>query len=327
MNSISIINSSYKGDVILTIAIPTFRRFDLLKETLKSVFSLKFNIPIEIIIVDNDPENLELALLEMSVFKNNDFTYYKNIKNYGMFNNWNQCLNLGKGKLITILHDDDLLCTNFPYELEHFLDIYESYDNIPLIGFGHYLLEQRDNEDKVKKNTLYKVSKLLFNFYNGYVQNEKIISITLKEMLWGNKFSGTLGVVMDRDKALSISGFDAKLYPVSDYDFWIRWIQKYGEIKYKNTKIAYYRVRNNESMKPEVISEFINKSFELRMKVIKETKSLYSLKNNIVDLKNLEEYSYNVNWGKKNNYQLSVLDTINYIYLKIKLIIYRYIIR
>ncbi|EIR00324.1 glycosyltransferase-like domain protein [Yersinia pestis PY-05] len=32
---------------------------------------------------------------------------------------------------------------------------------------------------------------------------------------------------MDRNKALSISGFDERNYPVSDYDFWIRWIQKY----------------------------------------------------------------------------------------------------
>ncbi|WP_016604293.1 glycosyltransferase, partial [Yersinia pestis] len=89
----------------------------LLKETLKSVFSLEFNIPVEVIVVDNDPEHPELVLSEMAEFERYDFIYYKNIENYGMFGNWNQCLNLGRGKLITILHDDDLLCANFPREL------------------------------------------------------------------------------------------------------------------------------------------------------------------------------------------------------------------
>ncbi|WP_145500740.1 glycosyltransferase family 2 protein, partial [Yersinia bercovieri] len=124
MKSNTIIDRSCDDDVLLTIAIPTYKRFELLKETLRSVFSLEFNIPIEVIVVDNDPDNSELVLSEMKEFEHCDFIYYKNIENYGMFGNWNQCLNLGRGKLITILHDDDLLCANFPYELERFLKEY-----------------------------------------------------------------------------------------------------------------------------------------------------------------------------------------------------------
>ncbi len=159
MKSNIIIDNSNSDDVLLTIAIPTYKRFGLLKETLKSVFSLEFNIPVEVIVVDNDPEHPELVLSEMAEFERYDFIYYKNIENYGMFGNWNQCLNLGRGKLITILHDDDLLCANFPRELDRFLKEYSCHDDIPLIGFGHYLLDQRKSEDKVNKNILYKISK------------------------------------------------------------------------------------------------------------------------------------------------------------------------
>ncbi|PVF22106.1 glycosyltransferase family 2 protein, partial [Yersinia pestis] len=165
MKSNIIIDNSNSDDVLLTIAIPTYKRFGLLKETLKSVFSLEFNIPVEVIVVDNDPEHPELVLSEMAEFERYDFIYYKNIENYGMFGNWNQCLNLGRGKLITILHDDDLLCANFPRELERFLKEHGCHDDIPLIGFGHHLLDQRKSEDKVNKNILYKISKNIFNIY------------------------------------------------------------------------------------------------------------------------------------------------------------------
>lgn len=105
--------SSTEKDILLSITIPTFKRFSLLKETLRSVFENQFSFPVEVIIVDNDPENEEQALEEMSEFSINEFRYYKNTQNYGMFGNWNQCLTLARGKYITILHDDDLLKKNF----------------------------------------------------------------------------------------------------------------------------------------------------------------------------------------------------------------------
>nr|ACV52998.1 putative glycosyl transferase [Yersinia pseudotuberculosis] len=318
MKSNIIIDNSNSDDVLLTIAIPTYKRFGLLKETLKSVFSLEFNIPIEVIIVDNDPEHPELVLSEMAEFECHDFIYYKNIENYGMFGNWNQCLNLGRGKLITILHDDDLLCVNFPRELERFLKEHGCHDDIPLIGFGHHLLDQRKSEDKVNKNILYKISKKIFNAFRKYIIKPKVVSITLDEIFWGNIFCGTLGVVMDRNKALSISGFDEKNYPVSDYDFWIRWIQKYGPIKYNKTKVSYYRILDNESMRPDVISDFIIKNYNLRMRIINENPSLISQKANVSYLKKLDEYSFNIAWRKGGSYNLGFFGTIQYIYIKIR---------
>jgi len=84
-----------------------------LKETLNSVFALNFSFPVEILIVDNDPEQIDLALKEMAEFSGKEFTFYKNDQNLGMFGNWNQCLSLAKGKYITILHDDDILLKEF----------------------------------------------------------------------------------------------------------------------------------------------------------------------------------------------------------------------
>nr|ADI59428.1 paratofuranose glycosyltransferase [Yersinia pseudotuberculosis] len=324
MKSNIIIDNSNSDDVLLTIAIPTYKRFDLLKETLRSVFLLEFNIPIEVIIVDNDPDCSELVLLEMDEFKNECFVYYKNAENYGMFGNWNQCLNLGRGKLITILHDDDLLCENFPYEIEGYLKGVDLNSDIPLVGFGFNILEQRGGKDKVDKNIIYKIIKDIFCFYKKHNKKNKTISISLRDLFWGNIFSGTLGVVMERQKALSISGFNDKLYPVSDYEFWIRWIENYGVIKFVNTQVSYYRIRENESMKPEIISKFIEKNYDLRMRIIKGKSNFIENEKDVFLLKKMDEYSFNIAWNRKDNYNLGWLDTLKFICLKFRCVITRF---
>lgn len=105
----------------LSIAIPTYRRFDLLAEALSSALAQRFEIPIEILIVDNDPDNDAVALDAMHVFMDQPVSYYKNDTNVGMVMNWNRCLELARGEYVTILHDDDLLEPGFAEEVNRHL--------------------------------------------------------------------------------------------------------------------------------------------------------------------------------------------------------------
>ncbi|CNF07384.1 TPA: glycosyltransferase [Yersinia enterocolitica] len=321
MKSNAIIDSGLSDDVLLTIAIPTYKRFDLLKETLRSVFALKFNIPIEIIIVDNDPTSVKLALSEMDEFKNEKFTYYKNIENYGMFDNWNQCLNLGRGRLITILHDDDLLNSNFATELESYLSKEERVRPIEFISFGSYILEQRVTELNADGNILYilgkKIFKVLSKWKHSFKKDSDITCVNLRDIFWSNPFTGTLAIVMDREKALRLGGFDANLYPVADYDFWIRWIQNYGTLKRKNIKVAHYRILENDSLKPETASAMINSNLNLRTRMIQENQDLSVKKSDAYLIKKMEEITNHIR-NRKVGHKVSSYDVANFYWLMIK---------
>lgn len=254
----------------LTIAIPTFNRFDLLVETLHSVFSQCFDFDVEILVVDNDPNNEELAVAAMAEFKEKPFKYIKNTENIGMFGNWNQCLYVAKGKFITLLHDDDILLPSFSMEMNSF---FVSSNRCSSLSFNTMVWDQRISSQSwdeliaidasVTKSAGKKIKNCISSLFPLY-------EISITELFFNNRFHGTLGVVIEREKALAIGGFDSEWYPIADYEFWSRWVLTYGYIPRVRVLVGLYRVRNNESIREEVQNGFIVQSKKLRQKMIAE---------------------------------------------------------
>ena len=93
-----------------TIAIPTYKRANLLKEAIESCLIQKTTTPFAIIVVDNNPEReceTEQLLREYNPIPN--LSYYKNTENVGMTGNWNKLFELAQTDFVVMLHDDDLL--------------------------------------------------------------------------------------------------------------------------------------------------------------------------------------------------------------------------
>lgn len=315
MKSTCIIDTTTKNeDILLTIAIPTFRRFELLKETLNSVFNLYFHIPVEVIVVDNDPESGNVALMEMKDYQSYEFKYYKNEENYGMFDNWNQCVNLAAGKYITLLHDDDLLSEEFASQVNKLLPI-TTHD---IIGFDNAILDQRDVEQKSKAPFLFETLKVIFHKYQRQMSQSTMLGF--EEFFWCNIFSGTLGVVILREKAIAIN-FDKKMYPIADYDFWLRWISQYGKIFYVPKIVGFYRIRENESFKPAVIAGFITKNKEMRMRTLAEKKLGEQMSKYVNLLENVDKYNCNYLLRSKEEFSMSWFITLKYLILKIRIMV------
>ncbi|MCM1144048.1 MAG: glycosyltransferase family 2 protein [Blautia sp.] len=100
---------------LVTVAIPAYKRTDLLKEAMESVLRQKGFSDYELIVVDNYAEdNPEMdALMSAYTEKYPHIVYYKNEQNIGMGGNWNRCIELAKGDWVVLLHDDDMLCENY----------------------------------------------------------------------------------------------------------------------------------------------------------------------------------------------------------------------
>jgi glycosyltransferase involved in cell wall biosynthesis len=282
---------------ILTIAIPTYKRFGLLKETLNSVFSLRFLVPVEVIVVDNDPDNIELANHEMSDYLNNQLAYYKNAENLGMYGNWTQCLALARGRYVTILHDDDLLLPEFAVQINKLL----RKESIPneIIGFEIGLLDQRiDQPENISKDWP-GLKSLLKKFI--YLKFLPVVEKGPADLFFGNLFCGTLGVVMNRKMALSINGFNSDWYPVADYDFWCRWTTQFGNIQIYNKKVGLYRLQQNESLKPEVRIGFVTESTKLRQRLISQRAVPLFFKLLIRITASVQAKSVNLDWRAKDD--------------------------
>lgn len=235
----------------ISFMIPTYKRNDYIIETIKSVLEqTELNVNYEIVIVDNEKGNNELAN-KLKAFSANDISYYQNDDNIGMFNNWNRCIELANGEWILILHDDDTL------EKSYLQTIIKIIDKNPEIGGiacnCNYINEYSEIKHTVGKK--YLLSKF----------ERKYINIKHSDFYWFHPID-IFGLIINREKAIQIGGFNEKWFPVADYQFMINLCERYGIIL-TTKKIFNYRIADNESKKVETTLKFIYFNNYIRQEV------------------------------------------------------------
>lgn len=94
-------------DKILTIAIPTFNRWNQLTNTLHSLFELGFYSDCNIVVVDNSSENDFAESLPEYLYRPECISFYRNSVNRGLSANIIKCFDLSRTEWIWILSDDD----------------------------------------------------------------------------------------------------------------------------------------------------------------------------------------------------------------------------
>ena len=109
---------------LISIAIPTYKRFFFLQEAIESALSQEECSHYEVIILDNDQSDRILEVV--GSFDPSKIAVYQNSTNLGMWGNMNRALDLAKGEWILMLHDDDLL---LPNALQVFERIISSFNN------------------------------------------------------------------------------------------------------------------------------------------------------------------------------------------------------
>ena len=94
------------NDIKVSIVTVCFNSEKTIERTLNSVLDQTYK-NIEIIIVDNCSSDKTYDLLK--TFNDPRIKLYRNNKNLGMCENWNECLKYAKGDYIQYLHGDDIL--------------------------------------------------------------------------------------------------------------------------------------------------------------------------------------------------------------------------
>lgn len=208
-------SEAQKESVTLSIIIPTYKRPQLLKQTLDSITSQKGFDDYEIVILDNSGEandgkisETERVVLEAD---NARILYYQNEKEY--VGNWNLCLTMARGEWVCMVHDDDVL---LPDCLSTFWSVLNKYPQIEFLGGKNYNFQD-----------LHELNNITVK--HGNITPRRI---GYEEFMYGMPVS-LLGSFFKKDKALELGGFDLTSY-MADYVF----VAKYSF--YYNTYFYHY---------------------------------------------------------------------------------------
>lgn len=225
----------------ISIIIPTYNRDETLVKAVESALYQETDVRYEVIVIDNNDNPSDTKTLEClkESINNDNFCYYKNTVNLGMTGNWNLAIQIANGEYIVILHDDDKLHSNY---ISTMATIIQKRPNIGLISCLHREISDEDlrGEELILCNDVHE--KKWFsdvNIKSSYINHEIHIC----------------GLLFNKEKAISIGGFDDYWYPCADYVFEIKLLAQYGGVLCKMV-LADYRILNNESFKPEVAGRF-----------------------------------------------------------------------
>lgn len=186
----------YNDKIKLTIAIPTYNRCSLLRQTLDSIMEQKVD-GVEVIVSDNASiDGTENMMREYCNSYN--IRYFRNSQNLGMDNNFLNCLMKARGEYVHLLSDDDIL---LPGAIEKILYLIqkEEPDYINLNSFT-YSTEVYDPNVKVSpriklKEDLITSDKKIYMEYLGvyitYISATIIKKSNLEKIENPKKYVGT----------------------------------------------------------------------------------------------------------------------------------------
>lgn len=257
ITSIKIVNSNLIFKPKVTIAIPTYKRPDLLNEAIISALDQINYEHYDIIVVDNDPQrgcNTEKLMIN---FNNNRISYFKNSENIGMAGNWNRLFELAIGDYVIMLHDDDLLMPNFLVECMRIVEYQPSLGVLsPLkIPFTKPLCQNEINCYLNETNSQSNLLKRIFDIDN-------YISYVL---------GPPSGCLFNKECVLKFGGFNHEYFPSIDYNF-IVVFSNYYETYIYNKSLTMYRWDRNESLKASILEKFVINDYFLRKSILRKYK-------------------------------------------------------
>lgn len=237
---------------LLTIAIPTFQRPQVLMEAVGSALAQHDpGCTYEVLVVDNDPDAESETSRLMAGYDDPRLRYYRNERNIGLFNNWNRCFQLARGRWVALLHDDDLLGPGY---LDAMLDQLRRRPHAGAILANFEVFDQRRGTPNPGWSAPGTPARSVLT------RIRPTQSIVYNRNVYG---APTCGSVFRRDLVLAAGGFDDDC-PSADWFFTFRF--NHDHPVYRTVApLGLYRVAHNMSLKPETLRSLVADARRFRL--------------------------------------------------------------
>jgi len=205
-------------------------------------------IKCRILLIDNNSPHNEFKEIVES-YNSPLFEYVRMDTTVPQDENFNNCFKYTKTPWVTILHDDDMLHCQFVELAKQIID--KHGDSI-----GGFAVKSEVGEKE----------------WEGIKQKGEIpqnYNLVKEPYFFFNNLTPFPGVVVKRDAAIELKGFNAPLYPISDFDFWHRLCKSY-KVFLVNQKFAYYRTSPSQSTN-HLIEKMIRDVYHYRKNLIEKS--------------------------------------------------------
>lgn len=329
INSECVYGVGAREDVQLTIVIPTYKRIDLLTETIKSILrqTQPQKIKYQVLIVSND-EEFDVTKLGLNLDPE-IYSIYCNESNLGMVGNMNRCAVLAKGEFVAYMQDDDLFYGDYLIEFEK-LYLENKLKNIDCLIPNRYYFYDVTNKKSQFGNKAYKRQKIkkIVNLIIciGKSKEKEFRKVTKLDCIrvWDNIFGGgpTCGIVFKKESLMDSMGFDFEYPYAFDSVFFRQFSEKHNVCLY-NKYLSVYRMVDSASNNPKVQYDFFrssmllleqSKTYKTWINYFENEVSRYNVEGRNADVQEIIRNNSNIEY-KRNNLKYLIFRAIRFVLL------------
>ena len=236
-----------RGDIVLSLIIPTYQRVSCFIEALKSALNQKnVDYAWELLIIDNtslDDKGMTPALKIIKEINDNRIVYYHNRVNIGAGYNWNRGVELARGRWVSFLHDDDLLCSD---ALANIGKIIKNYNGKKRLGYihAHRVKFSREFDEKKAKRKRWPVQ----------------LQLTQRlALIYGHTGTGapSCGTTILKEAYIEAGGINYDFGPTADAVLGYHVMKNYAVIR-SSEVLGGYRWADNETMHKETVCALLD---------------------------------------------------------------------
>ncbi len=239
-----------KEPALVSIMILTYKRAHGLKAALDSALTQDYKERYAISVVDDsvfDKETDDLMKEYCEHYKN--ITYYRNDKNLGQYANWNRACELSSTEWYCLLHDDDILKTNYLSELSKYTELKDMGLFGVYIDVNDTRADASHKKESSTRKTFNKIVKVFLKLRKG-----KIIQLTLKDNI--KHIYVMNSTFINKYKTFEVGGLDDSYFPSSDFAFSAK-MAHYYSTAFLPIKLTNKGVGDSESLKQSVCDDSI----------------------------------------------------------------------
>jgi glycosyltransferase involved in cell wall biosynthesis len=211
-----------KGTPEVSICLPVYNGGKFLAEALESALQQSFS-DFELLAVDDCSTDDSPQILEEFARRDSRITVWRNDKNKGLFQNYNEAIKRAQGQLIKPFAQDDLWEKN---TLERMVGAYHGHDGVTLIAVARNWISETGDLIETRRH-LEETCR---------VDGTELIKQCLME--FKNSIGEPSAVLFPRQAGSD--GFDARYYHLGDLDYWLRILQ-HGDYVFLNEPLCRFR--------------------------------------------------------------------------------------
>jgi glycosyltransferase involved in cell wall biosynthesis len=213
---------------LLSVCVPVYNGERYLEESLNSVLSQDFTA-FELVVVDDCSTDESAAIIAHC--KDHRLRTCFNEQRLGLVGNWNRCLELSRGRFVTLFHQDDVMQ---PHNLKRKVELLErcpkagmAFSDVKITGADgrvqtdHWFCSMEPNSDKIISG---------MDFFVRLILGFNLVCCS--------------SVIVRKECFTRLGTFDPRLPFTADWEMWLR-IALHFDVAYLETPLVHYRLHDS----------------------------------------------------------------------------------